>query len=223
MELSPSILAADLTDLKSLLPVLEKEVEMLHLDVMDGHFVPQLSFGEGYAKFIRKNTAMPLDVHLMVDRPELEVPKYYEFSPRNITFHAEATHFPVRLAREIRKQGILAGLSLNPGTPVSAIEQIAGEFDLFLIMSVEPGFYGQSFIDFCLDKVRQLDNIRKERADCNFFIEADGGISASNVSSVIEAGADWIVAGSALFNGGDSDALVSNVKAMRDAVSVLST
>lgn len=219
MKLSPSILAADLCDLKRILPVLEKEVEMLHLDIMDGHFVPQLSFGEGYVKFLKQNTSMPLDVHLMVDQPELEVPKYYQFRPSSITFHAEATHFPVRLAREIRKEGIMAGLSLNPATPISAIEQFASEFDLFLIMSVEPGFYGQSFIDFSLEKIRQLSAIRNNREDCNFVIEVDGGISAKNVKQIVDLGADWIVAGSAIFAGRDIDTIQSNIKAMRNAIS----
>ncbi|GIW23630.1 MAG: ribulose-phosphate 3-epimerase [Candidatus Sericytochromatia bacterium] len=200
MKISPSILAADLTDLKTVLQILEGKVDFLHLDIMDGHFVPTLSFGEVYVKLLNEHTQIPLDVHLMVDQPEKEVPKYFDFKPFNITFHYEATNFPVRLAREIRKQNIKAGISLNPKTPVELIEPFLEELDLVLIMSVEPGFYGQSFIPFCLDKIKKLKDfiIRK---NLDILIEVDGGINKNNINSIKEAGADIIVAGSFIFKG----------------------
>lgn len=200
IKISPSILAADLTDLKNTLNLLENKVDFLHLDIMDGHFVPTLSFGEIYVQWIKQYTNIPLDVHLMVDRPEIEVSKYYDFLPFNITFHYEATHFPVRLAKEIRKKNIKAGISLNPKTPIAFIEPFLEEFDLVLIMSVEPGFYGQKFIPFCLDKIKQLKDIILKK-NLNVLIEIDGGINKENISLVKDAGVDIIVAGSFIFKG----------------------
>lgn len=214
MDLSPSILAADLTDLKSSLHDLEGRVEYLHMDVMDGHFVPTLSFGELYTRLLKQHTSIPLDVHLMVDRPEQEVPKYFPLEPDNITFHVEATDFGVRLAREIRKNGIKAGVSLNPSTPLASLEYLLEEIDLVLIMSVEPGFYGQSFIQSSLRKIEQLSAMIGDR---EITIEVDGGIDASNVASVLEAGARRIVAGSACFKGGD---IPANIERLRQAASV---
>ncbi|MCB1171426.1 MAG: ribulose-phosphate 3-epimerase [Leptospiraceae bacterium] len=214
MDLSPSILAADLTDLKSSLHQLEGKVEYLHMDIMDGHFVPTLSFGELYTKLLKQHTEIPLDVHLMVSRPEKEVPKYFDLSPANITFHVEATDFSVRLAREIRKQGIKAGVSLNPATSLASLDYLLDEIDLVLIMSVEPGFYGQSFIQSSLEKIRQL---RELIGDRDITIEVDGGIDASNIGRIIEAGARRIVAGSACFKGGD---IAGNISRLRDAAAV---
>ena len=211
MDLSPSILAADLTDLKASLAQLEGRIEYLHMDVMDGHFVPTLSFGELYTKLLQQHTSIQLDVHLMVSNPEKEVPKYFELKPANITFHVEATDFGVRLAREIRKHGIQAGVSLNPSTPLSSLDYLLDEIDLVLIMSVEPGFYGQSFINSSLRKIRDL---REKIADRPITIEVDGGIDASNVGSILEAGARRIVAGSACFKGGD---IAGNIARLRDA------
>jgi len=200
MMISPSILAADLTDLKNTLQTLENRVDFLHMDIMDGHFVPTLSFGEVYVKLLRVHTNIPLDVHLMVDQPEKEVPKYYDFSPFNITFHYEATNFPVRLAREIRKRNIKAGISLNPKTPVEFIEPFLEELDLVLIMSVEPGFYGQAFIPFSIEKIKKLKDMILQK-DLDVLIEVDGGINQENISLVKEAGADIVVAGSFIFKG----------------------
>lgn len=214
MDLSPSILAADLTDLKASLKELEGRVEYLHMDVMDGHFVPTLSFGELYTKLLKQHTSIPLDVHLMVSQPEKEVPKYFPLEPANITFHVEATDFGVRLAREIRKQGIKAGVSLNPATPLSSLDYLLDEIDLVLIMSVEPGFYGQSFIDSSLGKIQKLKELI---ADRDITIEVDGGIDASNVGQILEAGARRIVAGSACFKGGD---IAGNIGRLRDAAAV---
>jgi ribulose-phosphate 3-epimerase len=214
MLLSPSILAADLTDLKSILPVLEGQVDFLHMDVMDGHFVPTLSFGELYTATIAKHTNIPLDVHLMVMNPEKEVPKYFDIKPANITFHVETTSFGVRLAGEIRRHGIRAGVSLNPATSLSALDHLLDHIDLVLIMSVEPGFYGQSFLPLALDKIREL---KRRIGSRPVTIEVDGGITAGNLRSVIDAGADMIVAGSAVFSGGNPEKIRENIAALRRA------
>lgn len=201
MKISPSILAADMLDLKSILRGLDNRVDFIHLDVMDGHFVPQLSFGERVAELVKSHTDIPLDVHLMVDQPEVEVPKYYKLKPHNITFHIEATNFPVRLAREIRDQGIIPGIVLNPGTPVSRIEPIIDEIGLILIMSVEPGFYGQKFLDLAYQKIRQARALAGSRS---ILIEGDGGINQGNIKSLADAGVQMAVVGAACFGGPES-------------------
>lgn len=212
MKISPSILAADLVDLKNILKLLENQVELLHLDIMDGHFVPTLSFGEIYVKLLKEHTSIPLDIHLMVDRPEKEVPKYYDFTPYNITFHYEATKFPVRLAKEIRKNKIRAGISINPATPVQFIEPFLEELDLILIMSVEPGFYGQSFLSFCLNKVYQLKEFMYKKNLNHIEIEIDGGINEDNIKNVFEAGVDIVAAGSFIFKGD----IINNIRTIRN-------
>ncbi len=212
MKISPSILASDLVDFKNVIKQLENQVELLHMDIMDGHFVPTLSFGEVYVKSLKEHTSIPLDIHLMVDQPEKEVPKYYDFNPYNITFHYEATNFPVRLANEIRKRNIRAGISLNPKTPVQFIEPFLEELDLVLIMSVEPGFYGQKFIPFCLEKVHQLKEYMYKKNLNHIEIEIDGGINGDNIKEVLMAGVDIVVAGSFIFKGD----ILNNIQTLRN-------
>ena len=211
MLISPSILAADLIDLKRVLEGLDPtSIDFIHLDVMDGHFVPQLSFGESYSKAIGQATAIPLDVHLMVDQPEAEVPKYFELKPHNITFHLEATHFPVRLAQLIREQGIKAGIALNPGTSVELLEPVLDEIDMVLLMSVEPGYYGQSFIPSSYRRVARLKELIGDR---QIAIEIDGGINAENIGRLSELGVSMAVAGSFLFKGGQPNERARDLKA----------
>ncbi len=198
MKISPSILAADILDLKAVLQAMDHRVDFIHMDVMDGHFVPQLSFGERITELAGSHTKIPLDVHLMVDRPEMEAPKYYKCKPHNITFHIEATNFPVRLAREIRENGIRAGIALNPGTPVSRLEPIIDEIGFILIMSVEPGFYGQKFLDLALGKIEQAKALIGQR---DILLEGDGGIQEANIARLAKAGLDICVAGAAVFSG----------------------
>ncbi len=206
MMLSPSILASDLTDLKNILHLLENQVELLHLDIMDGHFVPTLSFGEVYANVLRQHTKIPFDVHLMVQNPEKEVPKYFDFNPFVITFHYEATHFPVRLANEIKKKNIKAGISINPKTPIEHLEPFLEDIDLVLIMSVEPGFYGQKLIPSSIQKISKLKELILNK-NLKTLIEVDGGITENNIKKILDAGADIIVAGSAIFKGNIQDNL----------------
>ncbi len=199
MKISPSILAANLIDLKQTLAGMDASaIDLIHLDVMDGHFVPQLSFGEAYAKAVKEATDIPLDVHLMVDQPEVEVPKYFELQPHNITFHVEATHFPVRLAQQIRGEGIKAGVSLNPATSVDVLEPFIDSIDMVLIMSVEPGFYGQSFIEATYRKLERLQNLTAGR---DILVQVDGGVNAENVAKLWDRGTRSVVAGSFLFKG----------------------
>ena len=210
--ISPSILAGDLTDMKSILKGMDPQVvDLLHIDVMDGVFVPQLSFGEKYTENVASHTAIPLDVHLMVIHPEREVPKYFALRPYNITFHREATHFPIRLAQEIRKAGIRAGIALNPATPVESLAPMLDEIDLILLMSVEPGFYGQGFIAGVMEKVAAVRMLIGER---NIILQVDGGITTGNIRDVHRAGAQSFVAGSAAFKGADVNA---NVRVLKHA------
>jgi ribulose-phosphate 3-epimerase len=197
MKISASILAAPITGLERILPSLDpKKIDYIHMDIMDGNYVPQISFGEAVTGEVKKLTSIPLDVHLMVKNPELEVPKYYSFKPEIITFHAEATHFGVRLAEDIRKQGIKAGVALNPGTPLAMIENLIPYLDLILIMTVDPGFYGQSFVKGGLEKIRKAKEMTK---GTSIIIEMDGGLNTFNVRDIISAGAELCVAGSAVF------------------------
>lgn len=210
MKVSPSILAADLTDMKRILHEMDpKTVDLIHIDVMDGHFVPQLSFGEAYTKSVAAHTEIPLDVHLMVSRPELEVPKYFELKPYSITFHIEATHFPVRLSQMIRGEGIRTGVALNPGTPVETIWPILDHVDLILLMSVEPGFYGQKYIDSVTEKIKAV----KERTlGHDIEIQVDGGVGTGNIKMLADAGVGIVVAGSACFKSGNVNDNVSDIK-----------
>lgn len=210
MKISPSILAADLIDLRNILKGMDdRTVDLLHLDVMDGHFVPAISFGEIISRAVAEATAIPMDVHLMVSRPEKEIPKYYVLKPFNITYHIETTDFPIRLATQIREQGIKAGVALNPGTAISVLEPLLDSIDLVLIMSVEPGFYGQKFISNAFDKIAALRKMIGER---EILIQVDGGVSTKNIELLERQGVDIAVAGSACFRDGNVNDNVLKLK-----------
>ena len=216
MKISPSILAANLTRLSEALGRLDRNVaDFIHLDIMDGHFVPPLTFGEQISAAIKKETTIELDVHLMTENPEREVLKYIPLEPHNITFHYETTSFPIRLAEQIRKSGIKAGLALNPVTPIEVIKELYTFFDLFLIMTVEPGYYGQSFLSNGLKRIAEFNALRKvlsQETDHFPLLEVDGGVNAENASLLREAGVDIAVAGSFVFKSDDPCAQIEILK-----------
>ncbi|TGL99545.1 ribulose-phosphate 3-epimerase [Leptospira jelokensis] len=210
MKISASILAAKLTGLATELPTYKKEsIDLIHIDVMDGNFVPQISFGEAFTKEIKSHTDIPLDVHLMVSNPELHVPKYFDLKPYCITFHIETTNFSVRLAEEIKKQGIKVGVSLNPQTPPESISQILPYLDLVLLMTVDPGFYGQSFVKSGFEKIAA---VRKLTKPYNIELEVDGGVNESNMEELAKLGVDITVVGSGLYKTGDPNAQGKKLK-----------
>ena len=199
--LSPSILAADFGRLADEIANVEKAgASYLHFDVMDGHFVPSMSFGMPVLKAVRTRTALKLDVHLMIEEPDRYLKEFRESGADIITVHAEAARHLHRTVERIHELGAAAGVALNPATPLCALDYILPDVDMVLIMTVDPGFGGQTFIPASLDKIRELKRLRTERG-LSFDIEIDGGIRASNVGDAIRAGANVIVAGTAVFCG----------------------
>ena len=210
--LSPSILSSDFGRLGEDIRVVDEAgAEYIHIDVMDGMFVPSITIGMPVVKSIRKYTDKVLDVHLMIEDPDRYIVEFAEAGADIITVHAEACKHLDRTVELIKAQSVMAAVALNPATSLDAIEYILPKLDMVLIMSVNPGFGGQKFIPYSLDKIRNLKSIIDERG-LNVDIEVDGGVNLMNVSDVIDAGANIIVAGSAVFNG-DAEA---NVRAFRD-------
>ncbi len=202
--IAPSIIASDLTMIGQQVALFDSSVvELLHMDVMDGHFVPNMTFGPGFIGDFKKHTAIPLDVHLMIEEPERSLPQYLESSPWSITIHYESTRFPARILHEIRNAGIVAGLAINPATPVENVYDLLPYADMVLVMSVDPGFYGQKFMVTSLPKIRKLYEFINANHEGSVRIQADGGINAENIFEVVSAGARIIVAGNSAFKGGD--------------------
>lgn len=199
LELSPSLLSADFTNLKSDIEVLDKNgVKYLHLDVMDGMFVPNISFGPMIIKQLRPLTNMVFDVHLMIEDPDRYVQSFKDAGADILTVHYEACKHLHRTISYIKSLGMKAGVSLNPATNIDVLDYVLEDLDLVLIMSVNPGFGGQSFIPSALDKIKNLKEKVKER-NLNVIVEVDGGVKTTNVKDVVEAGADLIVSGSDVF------------------------
>ena len=200
--LSPSILSANFYDLKSDIEILAKnDIKMLHIDVMDGHFVPNITFGFQMIEDIKKNNKnMIMDVHLMIEEPEKYIERFRKAGADIITIHEEATNHLDRAISQIKETGALAGVSINPATNVCNLKYILDKVDLVLIMSVNPGFGGQKFINYSIEKIKFLKE-HMQNTKKYFDIEVDGGINTENVKSVIDAGCNLIVAGSAVFNG----------------------
>lgn len=199
--LAPSLLSADFSNLEAAVRQIEKNNgSAIHIDVMDGRFVPEITYGHPVVRSIRKLTDLPFDVHLMVERPENQIESFINAGADWLTFHFEATPHSHRLVQMIHERGKKAGIAICPATPVSALSEIAEYADIILVMSVNPGWGGQSLIPSCVDKIAALKEMR-EAGNGSFLISVDGGVNRETVAGVLTAGADVVVSGSSFFNG----------------------
>ena len=217
---APSLLAADFSCLSEGVSVIEKSAaDWVHLDVMDGSFVPQITFGHKMVRDIRRITDLPLDVHLMVVHPENLVEDFCRAGADYVTVHAEASVHLHRLLTKIKELGCRAGVSIVPSTPVSAIQEVAPVVDMILIMTVNPGYGGQTIIPTCLEKVRKLKDLKNEKG-YEFLIQVDGGINPDTCEEAIRAGSEVLVMGSAFFNDQDPASLIRRIKRRRTVKAV---
>ncbi len=218
IQIAPSILSADFSRLAEEAAAVAS-ADWLHIDVMDNHFVPNLTIGLPVVEALRKVSPLPLDCHLMIEDPDRWAPGYAEAGAGSVTFHVEAAHAPVRLARELRRTGARAGMALKPATPVEPYEDLLPELDLLLLMTVEPGFGGQAFLDVVLPKLRRA-RAMVDRCGTQVWLQVDGGVSLETVGRCVEAGADVLVAGSAVYGADDPDAAVAALRAAAASAAV---
>src|ERR1700691_3432528 len=211
VQISPSILNSDFSRLADEVAAISPAADWVHVDVMDNHFVPNLTLGLPVVESLLKASALPLDCHLMIQDPDRWAPEYAEAGARNVTIHAEAVHAPVRTLRAIRAAGARAGLAVNPGTAIEPYEDLLTEVDMLLLMTVEPGFGGQHFLDMVLPKLRRARALVAERG-AQIWLQVDGGVHEETIERCAEAGADVFVAGSAVY---DSDDPAAPVQALR--------
>ena len=214
IRLAPSILAADFSALgREIEAAARGGADQVHVDVMDGHFVPNLTIGVPVVKSLRKATTLPLDVHLMITDPDRYLEPFIDAGANMVSVHVEVLPHLHRTIAQIKKLGAKAGVVLNPSTPVSSIEEVAADVDFVLVMSVNPGFGGQVFIPRSLHKIRAVRDLLDRAGNTTAPIEVDGGVDLTTVASVVEAGADWLVAGNAIFGGGDAESAARALKA----------
>jgi ribulose-phosphate 3-epimerase len=215
IQITPSILNADFANLAAQAAAVSG-ADWLHVDVMDNHFVPNLTLGAPVVASLAKATSIPIDCHLMIDDPDRWAPAFVEAGAGSVTFHIEAAHAPVRLARELRAMGARAGMALNPATAIEPYEDLLAELDMVLVMTVEPGFGGQRFLDMCLPKIARTRALI-DRHGLDLWVQVDGGVSTETIERCVQAGADVFVAGSAVFGADDPDAMVERLRAQATA------
>ncbi|WP_091967238.1 ribulose-phosphate 3-epimerase [Propionibacterium cyclohexanicum] len=208
--ITPSVLNADLADLAGEVARIPS-ADAVHVDVMDSHFVPNLTLGLPVITSLRRHTSLPLDIHLMIEDADRWAPAYAEAGCESVTFHVEATRAPIRLARELHALGARASMALRPATPIEPYAELLGELDQVLLMTVEPGFGGQSFLDLVLPKIARTREIVR-RSGQQIAIQVDGGVSLETIERCASAGADVFVAGTAVFGASDPDAMVSALR-----------
>ncbi len=210
MRITPSILNADLADLAGEVARIQS-ADLLHVDVMDNHFVPNLTIGLPVVEALRKHTSMPMDIHLMIAEVDRWAPAYAEAGCESVTFHIEASAAPVRTAREIRALGAHASMALRPATAIEPYADFLPELDMVLLMTVEPGFGGQKFLDMVLPKIRRTRELVAKTGQ-DIWIQVDGGVSLETIERCAEAGADVFVAGTAVYRADDPDAMVNALR-----------
>ena len=213
VQIAPSILSADFANLADEIAAVERGgADLIHVDVMDGHFVPNLTIGPPVVRAIKRVATRPLDVHLMIDNPDLYLEEFVEAGAAMVSVHVEVLPHLHRTINHIKKLGAKAGAVLNPSTPAGSLEDIAGDLDFVLVMSVNPGFGGQTFIPHSLEKLRRVRSVL-DAAGSRAAIEIDGGIDAANIATVVDAGASILVAGHAIFGNGNPEAATRALRA----------
>jgi len=210
VQIAPSILSADFARLADEIAAVA-DADLVHVDVMDNHFVPNLTIGLPVVESLLKTTTLPVDCHLMIEDPDRWAPGYAEAGAASVTIHVEAAGAPIRTLREIRSAGARAGLALNPGTAVEPYADLLAEIDMLLVMTVEPGFGGQRFLDVVLPKIRRARELIRGR-DLDVWLQVDGGVNAETIERCAEAGADVFVAGSAVYSADDPAEAVRSLR-----------
>lgn len=212
IKVAPSILSSDFSHLAEEIQTIQSAgADMVHIDVMDGSFVPNITIGSPVVKSLRNTTNLDFDVHLMIEHPETQIDAFVDAGADIVTFHVEATHHAHRVIQQIKSRGVRAGIAVNPGTSLAMIEEVLGDVDMVLVMTVNPGFGGQRFIDSQLDKVHMLYHTIEDMGyECD--IEVDGGINAKTSELVREAGANILVVGSAVYGADDIQAAIDSIR-----------